>query len=502
LRLRAIADHAVCVAASAQRIEEATDAMNDESLDLDAPKRAELWRQLVALIEDYRAEILTHPVAPKVSVDAIRNQLAEYDFTRPLDPIAAVDFVAEQLWRGQVHTPHPRYFGLFNPAATDMGIAADAIVAAFNPQLASWSHSPFAVEVERHLVRAFGLRFGFEPDHLDGTFASGGAEANHTALLSALASQFPEFARQGVRAIRGQPTLYISCEGHHSFLKAARLCGLGTDAVREIPVDNQWRMDVTALADQIADDRRNGFAPCFVVATAGTTSAGTIDPIPQIAELAETERLWLHVDAAWGGAAVLVPELHPLLDGCERADSITFDAHKWLSVPMGAGLYLTRHADILDRTFRTETAYMPREQGVVHPYAHSMQWSRRFTGLKVFLSLAVAGWDGYVAAIRHQSEMGEQLRGALRASGWEVVNSTPLPLACFVDLRHRDGRSEGYLDTICDMVVASGRAWISRTRLAGTTPTLRACITNHRTRLEDVRALVDTLNDARAHVQR
>jgi glutamate/tyrosine decarboxylase-like PLP-dependent enzyme len=373
-------------------------------------------------------------------------------------------------------------------------------VAAFNPQLAAWSHSPLAIEIEQHLVRALGARFGYDPAHCDGTFASGGMEANHTAVLTALVQAFPEFSRLGVRALAAQPVLYASAEAHHSLLKAARLCGLGTDAVHVIPVEESLRMDPEALASRIAQDRGQGFAPFLVAATAGTTSAGAIDPLPAIAELAAREKLWLHVDAAWGGAAALVPELRPLLDGIEQADSITFDAHKWLSVPMGAGIYFTRHRDILDRTFRIAETYMPREAAeldVINPFMHSIQWSRRAIGLKVFLSLAVAGWEGYAAAIRHMVAMGGLLREQLEASGWQVVNKTPLPLCCFVDQRHADGRSAAYLHAVAMNVVGSGKAWISTTRLANSMPVLRACITNYRTSADDIAALIGALEEAR-----
>src|SRR5262249_46635935 len=161
------------------------------------------------------------------------------------------------------------------------------------------------------------------------------------------------------------------------------------------------------------------------VATAGTTSAGAIDPVGDLAEIASREGIWFHVDAAWGGAAALVPELRPALGGIEKADSITFDAHKWLSAPMGAGLYLTRHSNVLPRAFGVATDYMPRDAAdleVVDPFMHSMQWSRRFIGLKVFMALLVAGWEGYAEAIRRQVAMGDRLRERLQASGWGVVN--------------------------------------------------------------------------------
>jgi glutamate/tyrosine decarboxylase-like PLP-dependent enzyme len=479
-------------------------------LQLAPDARQRLWQALIQAIEDYARRIADHRVTPTLDPAALRRQLGPFDFEKPLDPLEALHVAVRGLWEDQVHTPHPRYFGLFNPAPTTMGIAADTLVAAFNPQLAAWSHSPLASEIEQHLVRAIGGRFGYDAHHCDGTFTSGGAEANHTALLTALTHRFPAFARQGLRSLDRQPVFYISSEGHHSFQKAAKLCGLGTESVREVPIDHDWRMDLSRLKAQLAMDRERNLAPFLLVATAGTTTAGVIDPLPRLAEIAEQEKLWYHVDAAWGGAAILVPELRSTLLGIERADSITFDAHKWLSVPMAAGMYLTRHPDILTQTFGMDTGYMPREaKGMpVHdPYSHSMQWSRRFIGLKVFLSLAVAGWEGYRAALAHQTAMGNELRRKLVESGWRVVNQTPLPTVCFVDGRSitgsgkRGAGSEGdqkeFLEAVARQILNEGKAWISTAHVAGET-VLRACVTNYLTQADDVRALVQALNEARS----
>ncbi len=474
-------------------------------LELAPAERAALWAQVTAALEGYAEDVAELPVAPPADPQAVRARLAEIDFARPLSPPAAIDWTVEQLRRFQVHTPHPRYFGLFNPAPTTMGIAADALVAGFNPQLAAWSHNPFAAEVERFLVQAFGERFGWRREETEGTFASGGAEANHTGLLVALGEAFAEFSTSGLRAVAGQPVLYTSAEGHHSVLKAARLAGLGTAAVRAIAVDASLRLDVDALEGAIAADRAAGDRPFLVVATAGTTNAGVVDRLNAIADVAERQALWFHVDAAWGGAAALVPELRPVLAGIERADSITFDAHKWLSVPMGAGLFLTRRGGALTRTFRVDNAYMPRDAerlGLVDPYASSMQWSRRFIGLKVFLSLLVAGWEGYAAALRHQVAMGDLLRRELVGAGWRLVNSTPLPTLCFDDpVRLGRGPSgEGQaeaLGAIAASVVESGEAWISTTRVGAGSTVLRACVTNYRTEPLDVVALVGSLGRAR-----
>lgn len=467
--------------------------------------RSEIWRDMIDKIEEYIARVHQARVTPALDPEKVRALLYPIDFDRQTDPLSAIDFVATGLWKYQVHTPHPRYFGLFNPAPAPMGIVADALVAAFNPQLASWSHSPFAIEVEQHLIRSFGGLFGYNPELTRGTFASGGSEANHTAVLTALVDKFPEFERKGLRSLGRQPTMYVSSESHYSFLKTARLCGLGTDAVRHIPVDRAFKMNVEQLSRQIEEDRKAGYEPFLAVATAGTTSAGVIDSVGEVAGVASEHKVWLHVDAAWGGAAALVPELRPILKGIERSDSITFDAHKWLSVPMGAGLFLTCHRNILSRTFRITADYMPKEASgleIVDPYAESIQCSRRFIGLKVFLPLLVTGWTGYAAIIEHQVSMGDLLRRQLETSDWEIVNQTPLPVVCFRDRRTEAGKTAEFLEKVVKQIVSSGKAWISTTRLNNHLPVIRACITNHLTEPEDIDFLVTELNSVRSSLMR
>jgi glutamate/tyrosine decarboxylase-like PLP-dependent enzyme len=467
--------------------------------------RAELARVTHEAIEHYTQTIATMRVAPELSqtmLERLRSSIAAYNFDAPSEPLDAVRFAVDGLTTHHVHTPHPRYFGLFNPAPAQMGVVADALVAGFNPQMAAWSHSPFAAEIEAHLIRSFGAKFGYNPQETDGTFTSGGAEANHTALLTALVSTFPQFSKEGLLAVKVQPTVYVSAQVHHSFVKAARFCGLGTNAVRSIATDESLKMSVDALREQIRQDRTNGCVPTMLVATAGTTSAGAIDPISELEAVTREERMWFHVDAAWGGGAALVPELAPLLAGVEKADSITFDAHKFLSVPMAAGIYLTRHSAILQETCGIATAYMPLDAeglDVTDPFVHSMQWSRRFIGLKVFLTLAVAGWDGYATTIRHQTAMGNVLRSELQKGGWKIVNDTPLPVVCFVDETSPNGSTPEFLKAIVRNIVRGGEAWLSTTLLNGQT-VLRACITHYGTGADDVQALVRLLGKARHEV--
>jgi aromatic-L-amino-acid/L-tryptophan decarboxylase len=230
-----------------------------------------------------------------------------------------------------------------------------------------------------------------------------------------------------------------------------------------------------------------------VVATAGTTAGGIVDPIPAIADVCEELGLDLHVDAAWAGGAALSERLRPVLDGIERADSVTVDAHKWLSAPMGAGVFLTRHPRDLTSTFSVAAGYMPSAEAT-DPYLTSAQWSRRFIGLKVFMSLAAAGRAGYAAQIERDCRLGDLLRDRLRDGGWRLVNETPLPVVCFVP--PESPADAAGLARIVAAVEGSGEAWISVAVLDGR-PALRACIISHRTSEADVDALVDSLERAR-----
>ena len=411
--------------------------------------------------------------------------------------IDSIGEVADLLRQWSLHVNHPRYFGLFNPTVRRAGVMADALAALYNPQLAAWPHAPIANEIERHVLGFFMRAFGLDPATGFANFTSGGQEANQTAVTVALTRAFPGFAERGARAVEGQPVLYVSAEAHHSFLKIAHLSGIGRAAVQHVGVDDHLRMDVQELTERIAADRAKGRIPFMIVATAGTTAAGAIDPLEPIAAIAQREDLWLHVDAAWGGAAVVSPALRSHVAGIELADSITCDAHKWLSVPVGAGMFFTKHREPVLEAFRVEaSSYVPPAVAdTFDQYVTTIQWSRRFIGLKLFMTLAELGWDGMAQLIEHQAAMSELLRTRLESKGWIVVNDSPLAVLCFTHPAIESGGTT--VPEVVNRVVGSGRAWISQVRLSGPTPiALRACITSHRTQPADIDILVGELQRA------
>lgn len=453
-----------------------------------------LWTAIAAEIAGFRRGIRDLPVLPDSTPERLRAELEpRYRFERPI-PLAALTADVTRLLRThQVHVTHPRYFGLFNPQVREAGIVADTLAALYNLQLAVWSHSPAGNEFERLALRALARRIGYDPDAMLAQFTSGGAEANLCAVLTALAARCPGWAESGVAALPARPALYVSSESHHSFVKAAKMTGLGTAAVREVPTTDDFRLDPAALEQLIEADLRSGWHPLLIVGTAGTTAAGIIDPLPALADVARRTGAWFHADAAWGGGALMSDALRRHLDGIALADSVTWDAHKWLSVPMGAGMFFCRHPEAVRQAFAAVHSYMPDATpgDTVDSFQVTPQWSRRATGLKVFMALAELGVPGYAALVEHQAAMGRLLRDKLQAAGWTLVTDSPLPVVCFTHPDIAAGRSS--IDEVIRRVYANRRTWVSPVLLGGRVRAIRACITSYETGPEDLDALVEEL---------
>ena len=228
----------------------------------------------------------------------------------------------------------------------------------------------------------------------------------------------------------------------------------------------------------------------MIAATAGTTNAGMIDPLPTCADIAAREGLWYHVDAAWAGALIASDGLRDLLQGIERANSVTIDAHKWFATTMGCGMFLTRHAPVLGEAFAVSTTYMPSNTAGVDPYVTSVQWSRRFLGLRLFMALAAAGWEGYARHVERARGLMDLLRSELVPEGWSVVNNSPAALLCLLP-------PPGSADParIVAAVVGSGRAWISTATFEGRV-VIRVCATHGETTEHDVEELANALRAA------
>ena len=437
------------------------------------------------------ARIQAGPVTPTIDMAAFRTELETYDFHRPRPLEEVLGWTLERMQHGIVQMSNPRYFGLFNPAPNFPSQCADRVAALFNPQLASSGSSPVPVELESHVVRAVAERAGLGKG-ATGHFATGGSEANYTSLICALTAAHRDFARDGVRAFAGAVKFYTSRDCHIAWLKIAHQAGVGRASLRLVETDGRGRMDPKALMRAIAEDRAGGAVPVMVVATAGTTGGGMIDPLHACADIARQEGLWLHVDAAWGGAALASNRMRPLLAGIERADSITIDAHKWLATTMGCALFITSHGHLLSEAFHASTSFMPSSVAGIDPYLNSVQWSRRFIGLRLFLTLAAAGWEGLGAHVERSVEVIARVREKLVDLGWTIANDSELAVLDAVPPPEL-----GDVRTLVRRVVAGGRAWVAPTLFEGRN-VVRICATNGQTSIEDVDTLVAALNEPAA----
>jgi glutamate/tyrosine decarboxylase-like PLP-dependent enzyme len=428
---------------------------------------------------------------PQLSRDALRAELAAMDFETPRPLRQLLEWTMSQLEHGVVHLDHPRYFGLFNPAPNFPSQCADRVAGAFNPQLASSASSPAPVEIEAHVIRAMARRAGLPPDAA-GHFTTAGSEANYTSLICALTRAEALFGAQGVRAFPGPVALYTSRECQPAWFKIVHQAGIGRTALRLIATDGRGRMDSRALADTVARDRGEGIVPVLISATAGTTGGGMVDPLDRCAAIARDQGVWYHVDAAWGGAALCSEALRAQLAGIELADSLTIDAHKWFATTMGCGMFLTRHPAVLSEAFRVTTDFMPSEVAGLDPYLNSVQWSRRFMGLRLFLSLGAAGWKGYAVHVERAVEVIARVRERLLAQGWSAVNDSNLAVLCVVPSPGSPAIRE-----IVRRVLARGTAWVAAATFEGR-DVVRICATHGETALSDVEALVEELQGALA----
>ncbi|HTW37347.1 MAG TPA: pyridoxal-dependent decarboxylase [Steroidobacteraceae bacterium] len=449
--------------------------------------RRQIDDRLTLELERAQERVARGSVTPTIDMEAFRRELAAFDFLVPRPLTELLDWSVEMLEHGVTHLTNPRYFGLFNPSPCFPAQCADRIVGSFNPQVASSATSPAAVALEAHVIRSVAQRAGL-PAQAGGHFTSGGSEANCAALLCALTSAHPQFATEGARAFSGAPVLYTSKESHRSWVKIAHQAGIGRSATRLVATDGRGRMASRALAEAIETDRANGCVPVLIVASAGSTNAGMIDPLEECADIAKRYGLWYHIDAAWGGAAIASERLRGVLRGLERADSVTVDAHKWFAATMGCGMFLVRDATAPSAVFHVAASYMPSHELSVDPYMNSAQWSRRFLGLRLFLSLACAGWAGHAAHIERAVEQTAWIRRSLEERGWQIANDSPLAVLSAVP-----PPALGEPRTIVARVLASGRAWVSLAKFEER-DVIRICVTHGETSAEDLATLIEALN--------
>lgn len=386
---------------------------------------------------------------------------------------------------------HPGFMGWVHGGGTAVGMVAEMLAAGLNANLGGRDHMP--IEIERQIVEWMRGLFGF-PQGASGIFVTGTSMANLMAVLVARTSALGVLARQhGIGNEGTLLTAYASKAAHGCISRAMDIAGFGTDALRKIDVDADHRIDVAALRAQIAIDREVGFKPFLVTASAGTVDIGAIDDLRALADLCREEGIWFHVDGAFGALAILSPELAPLLEGIELADSIALDFHKWGQVPYDAGFLLVRDGERHRQAFAQPAAYLSREArglaaGAVWPCDLGPDLSRGFRALKTWFTLKTFGTDRLGAVIARSCALARYLETRVLAEPrLELLAPVNLNIVCF---RYRAGDAVNR-EIVAD-VQESGIAAPSSTTLDGKFA-IRAAIVNHRTAETDIDALVSAV---------
>jgi len=456
-------------------------------------------RELTGAMLDLWSELLERmgelPAAPMAAAGDVAAAMMLPIPEAPLSAREIAELLRPMVFDHSALCGHPGFLAYISGSGTVPGAAADLLAAGLNPNVGGWSLSGGATELELHLMRWMAERFDL-PAGAGGLMTSGGAASNFTALKAARDARAPGDVR--ANGIDGLGlVLYASQEAHATIAEAADMMGMGERAVRSIPTDEAFRMRADELERAVADDVASGLHPFCVVATAGSTATGAIDPIPAVADICERHGLWLHVDAAYGGAAAFSPELRPLLAGIDRADTIAFDPHKWLYTPQSSACLLARDPQTLRAAFSIDAAYVREDAELsgrgVNIGELGPQWSRAFLALKVWMSLAAHGTDAYARRIAHDVELARYLDDRVREHpDLESMCPVTLSIACF---RYAPaGVDDAALDALNERLMIEirrhGRTFPSNAVLNGRYG-LRACFVNHRTEADVVDDLVD-----------
>jgi aromatic-L-amino-acid decarboxylase len=456
--------------------------------------------QLIDWIADYFETIDQRPVLPNIEPGDLKAQLpsAPPEHGEAMENIIAdVDrLIAPALTQWS----HPSFFAYFATSTSGPGILGELLSAAFDNKAMLWRTSPASTELEEVALDWLRQMMGLDPGMLGIIYDTASVSSLH-AIAAAREGVEQRIREEGMSGRPDLPLLrvYVSEQAHSSIEKAVITLGLGQRGLRKIPTDSEFRMNVDALADAINEDKRNGYLPFCIVATVGTTSTSSIDPVEKIIPIGEEHAMWLHVDAAYAGSAAVVPEFRHILAGCERADSLVTNPHKWLFTPFDLSVLYCRHMDLLKRAFSLVPEYLrtPEQEKVRSGSDYGIQLGRRFRALKLWMVMRYFGHEGLAARIREHCRLARLFASLVDESpDWELLAPVPLALVCF--RAKPEGVAAEELDALNEAIMhrvnASGRALLSHTRLHDKL-TLRLSIGNIRTTEQHVRRVWRLLNE-------
>ncbi len=461
--------------------------------------------EIVDWIADYFDRLEDFPVLSQNQPGDLKNALPESAPERGEDFAEVLKDVDELILPAVTHWNHPNFHGLFSTSTSSVGVFGEMLAAAFDMKAMLWRTSPASTELEEvtleWLRQMMNLPAGFK-----GIIYDTASVSTLHAIAVAREKLNLRIREDGMSGRDDLPLLRVYCSEHvHSSIdKAVILLGLGQKSLRKIPTGERFEMIPEKLSEAIEEDRRNGILPFCMVATVGTTSSSSVDPVDKIADICEKNNLWLHVDTAYAGSTAIVPEFREYFKGCERADSIVTNPHKWLFTPFDLSVLYVRDLDLLKRTFSLVAEYLKVAETVTNQMDYGIQLGRRFRSLKLWFVMRYFGRQGLIERLREHCRLARAFASWIDESrDWELLAPVPFALVCF--RAAPEGFAGGELDTLNEKIMndinASGKAYLSHTKLNGKF-TLRLSVGSIRVEERHIEKVWILLNEALQEVSR
>ncbi len=473
--------------------------------DMDKEEFRRFGHELIDWIADYFEHIEDLPVLAQIEPGDLKAQLPAVPPQKGEAMEQIIRDVDRLIVPALTHWSHPSFFAYFATSTSAPGIFGELLSAAFDNKAMLWRTSPASTELEEVTLDWLRQMMGLDAGYTGIIYDTASVSSMH-AMAAAREGVELRIREEGMSGRKDLPLLrvYASEQAHSSIEKGVITLGLGQKGLRKIPTDSDFRMDTRALSEAIEEDKRNGYVPFCIVATVGTTSTSSIDPVAEIIPIGEKHCMWLHIDAAYAGSAAVVPELRHILKGCERADSVAVNPHKWLFTPFDLSVLYCRHLDLLRRAFSLVPEYLrtPEQEKVRSGSDYGIQLGRRFRALKLWMIIRYFGQEGLAARIREHCRLAKLFASWVEESpDWELMAPLPLALVCFracpnIDAESeaaRNGRWDVLNEAIMHEVNATGKALLSHTKLNDKL-TLRLSIGNIRTTEKHMRQVWELLN--------
>jgi aromatic-L-amino-acid decarboxylase len=423
--------------------------------------------KIIDWIADYFERIESLPVLSQNQPGDLKKSLPKSPPEKSEDFAEIFSDVEKLILPAVTHWNHPNFHGLFSTSTSAPGIFGELLSAAFDMKAMLWRTSPASTELEEVVLDWLRQMMSLDSGYKGIIYDTASVSTLH-ALAAAREGLNLRIREQGMSGRQDLPQLrvYASEQAHSSIEKAVLLLGLGQKGLRKIKVNEKFEMRADALREAIEEDKRNGVIPFCVVATVGTTSTASVDPVHEYIEVCEENTLWLHVDAAYAGSAAIVPEMQNCLRGCARADSLVTNPHKWLFTPFDLSVLFCRHMDLLKRAFSLVPEYLKTDETVTNQMDYGIQLGRRFRALKLWFVIRYFGCEGLIARIREHCRLAQLFASWVEASEtFELIAPVNFALVCFRAKPKNVSDFDSFNQRLLDEINSSGEAFLSHTKL-------------------------------------